>query len=573
MLYFSANNLTKHYGANLIFKEASFHIAAGERIGLVGKNGAGKTTLCNIIAGLDDEYDGACQLYPGVKVAYFRQLYRDYEEDLLDKTVFDYILSTQTRVLQLEEKFQSLMKEVAESSDPKLLEELGEVQTLYEQLEGYSLLERIEEVLKGLGIEEEGQGRRNIGWHSKLKELSGGERKLVELATILLDKESQLLILDEPTNHLDLEARIWLQDYVSRFTGTVLIVSHDRFLLNQVAEKVFEIEDYQFNQYNGNYDQYERQKQERFKTLLKKYSEQQKELTRLKGALEGLRQRVLAGGGDKIVGLYNAMKTRVAKYEAGCIPDPRRNIKEFKIDFPAPGKVGQIICRFREVDFSFDNSRQLFKDMSLFLGRGQKAALLGANGSGKTTLFKMILTRYCQDHQLNPTDFGLADFVKKYGQMIMDLDLYLGPSVKIGYYSQTHSNLEQQLTIRQLLQKNGINDESKTQGIYKAFMFEKKAADNKEISYLSGGEKSRLQFLQIMLSKANFLLLDEPVNHLDIPSMKIIEKLLADYKGTILTISHDRYFLDKVVERIFYIEDKKVGEFLGSYSEYVKVRG
>lgn len=568
------NNLAKFYGAELLFDRVSGYIAENEVVGLVGNNGVGKSTLCNIITGNDHEFDGLVKKYPGVRIAYFRQMLESSMES--EQTVFDYVLGTQEKVLGIEREYQAMLNRLqTEEATPTLLNDFGDIQESYELFAADTLLDRIEAVLNGLGIFETlGEttlpGQRNITYHSKLKELSGGERKIVELAVILLDKSANLLILDEPTNHLDMKARAWLEEFIKGFDGSVIIVSHDRYLLNSVATQIWEILNHTVNTYKGNYDRFEIVKAETLEALRHQYAIEQKELERLEAIVTAYQKNQKNGGNFVTTNLYNATKSRIERYKKNIIEEPPRDRVELRLTLQDSPPKGYTLVKLEHYTFGYDETRHIFDDTTLTLTKEDKVALLGANGTGKSTFMKLILAKYVHMHELNPEDYGIGDFVKKYKTaLVSDKGFYVGPGVKIGYYSQHHSQLPKNQTIRELLWQNDIKDESQFQSVIRRYHFDKETVDDKKIGSLSGGEKSKLQFILLMLSGANTLLLDEPINHLDIDSMKVVEQVLHDFKGALMVISHDRYFLSQVVNKIVYLKEKKLNEFTGTVDEYI----
>lgn len=567
------SELEKYYGREGVFHHVSATVNDHEIIGLIGNNGAGKSTLCNILAKTDSDYDGIIKYYAGTKVAYFKQMQES--SSLGELCVFDYILHTQQHLLDLETRYNAMLKQIGtQAYDEKAMNEFGSVQEDYFNKGAFNLLERISTVLHGLGIfetaeESAEQGKRNITWNTQLKNLSGGERKIVELATILLDTDANVLILDEPTNHLDMEARAWLESFILGFQGSIILVSHDRHLLNKVAQTIWEIADYALTVYPGNYDRFEEQKESKMEALWHQYETQQKELKRLEAVRDELYRKVKLGGGPAIVGQYNAMKSRIEHFKDECIPEPAKDREALQFTLTSLPPAGYASVKMDHFSFSFDE-KSIFDDQSATIIRGDKVALLGANGIGKSTLFKLILTKYCFIHALSPKEFGIEEFYDhNIATVHDDKSFSVGPSVKIGYYSQHHSQLPDEQTIRELLHQHGIDDEGKFQNIIRRFHFTKDTVDEKKIGDLSGGEKSKLQFILLMLSGANFLLLDEPINHLDIASMKVVEDVLSRYQGSLMVISHDRYFLSKIVNRIMYIQDHKVNEFWGNIDEYM----
>ncbi len=567
-------NIEKFFGADLLFEKVSGYVDDHEVIGLVGNNGVGKSTFCNIITGHDEEYDGNVHVYPGTKVAYFKQMLEKVGHD--EMTVFDYVLHTQQHLLDLEREYHTVLNRLqTEETTTALLNEFGELQENYFNSGAADLLERIEKVLHGLGIYETAElshaaGKRNITWDMQLQYLSGGERKIVELATVLLNKSANVLILDEPTNHLDMEARAWLEEFIKGFPGSIIIVSHDRHLLNTIANQVWEIDNYTLTTYKGNYDHFERQKKANRDALLHNYEMQKKEKDRLIAILQAFQRNERNGGNYVTVKLYNATKSRLERFEKNMMAEPPKDRAELKLNLTALPPQGYAVLKLEHFSFEFSAEKPIFTDTSITITRSDKVALLGANGIGKSTLLKLILVKYCYQHELDPRLFGVGDFSDRYLSQLKNNDaFYVGPGIKIAYYSQHHNQLPNELTIRELLYQHDIKEEGKFQSIIRRFHFEKDTVDNKKIGDLSGGEKSKLQFLMLTISDANVLLLDEPINHLDIASMKVVEDVLHDFKGAMFVISHDRYFLNRVINKIVYVKNKKVNEFLGTIDEYI----
>ncbi len=560
-------NITKHFGADTLFSNVSGYVGDHEIIGLVGNNGVGKSTFCNIITGNDTEYDGNVHIFAGTQVAYFKQMLEDIGE--ADMTVFDYVLHTQQHLLDLETEYNTVLNRLqTEEVTPALLNDFGMLQERFYNEGAHDLIERIEQVLHGLGIYETAEisakeGKRNITWTTQLKYLSGGERKIVELATVLLNRTANVLILDEPTNHLDMEARAWFQKFMQEFNGSIILVSHDRHLLNAVTDQIWEIADKTLATYKGNYDRFEELKNERFEAALHLYETQQKEVKRQEEIV-----KQLYDWGK--MPAYQSKKLLLEKYKETIIqvkPQQRPDIRLSLADFPPRGYA---VLRLDHFSFSFSPEKPIFLDETVTFTKDDKVALLGANGIGKSTLMKLILTKYSYLHRIDPAKYGIEDFYEKYLDTVKDdKKFYIGPSIKVAYYSQHHNQLPSDMTIRELLRQNEIKDESQFQSVIRRFHFSKDTVDDKKIGNLSGGEKSKLQFMLLAISDASVLLLDEPINHLDIASMKVVEDVLHEFKGSLFVISHDRYFLSKVVNKIVYIKDKHINEFLGTIDEYL----
>lgn len=560
----TCNNLTKHHGTELIFRDASIEIHNQDRIGIVGKNGSGKTTFCNCIAGRDTEYDGKVEIMEGVNIGYFRQLYRPYKEKELQQTVFDYVLQSQKPLLDAEDELNKIMHLVSTNPTKENLNRMGELQDIFDKNEGYTLLDRIEKTLIGLGISPNGDGFRNISWDTKLHELSGGERKIVELSTIVIQKDINLLILDEPMGHLDLYAREWMDEFIKAFQGAVLVVSHDRELLTNSVKKILTIEDKKLCTYTGNYPTFHKLRKMKIDLIEKDWKTFEKEKQKREDHLKEIRDWVLKSGSEVMQRLWTVEKRKYEKFIENPPTNPQVYAKTFYIKEYPIKRFGQIAIRLRDFDFQFDDetsntSQTIFNKANAFSENGDKTGLIGMNGVGKSTLFRIILTRYCYDHHLSPLLFGIEDFYNKYVDILSKADIFIGPSVSIGYFDQQHSNIPENKTIEEYLYELGYADRGKLYGIMNQYSLEK-GVEYKLIGDLSGGEKARIQLITIETLKPNLLLLDEPVNHLDIEDKEVVHGFLRKYKGNIMIISHDRYLLKKVVNKYWEIKDYMIDE-------------
>lgn len=553
------HNLTKYHGTELIFKDANLEIHNQDRIGIVGRNGSGKTTFCNCIAGKDTEYSGKITISSGIKIGYFRQLYRPYKEKDLQQTVFDYVLKSQTHLLDIEEELNEMMQTVATTPTPQNLSKLGELQYIYEKNEIYSLLDRIEHALTGLGINQNGDGFRTISWDTKLHELSGGERKIVELATIVIKKDINLLILDEPMGHLDIHAREWMENFIKAFQGTVLVVSHDRELLTNSVNKILTIENQELCSYPENYTNYRKLKKEKITNIKRNWKLYEKEKNRMEKHLNEIRDWVLKSGSEKMQRLWTVEKRKYEKFINNEPINPKLFQQTFYIKNNDIKRFGHIAIRFRDFTFKFKNGQLIFNNMSTLSINGDKVGLIGLNGTGKSTLIRIILTKYCHDKQILPSTFGITDFYEEYLKQIISSDIYIGPSVSIGYFDQQHQNIPEQQTIEDYLFKLGYTDKGKLYGIMRQYSLEK-GVEHKLIRDLSGGEKARIQLITIENQNPNLLLLDEPVNHLDIDDKEVVHEFLRNFKGNLITISHDRYLLKNVVNKYWKIMENGIIE-------------
>jgi len=558
----SCNNLTKYHGTELIFKDASIEIHDRDRIGIVGKNGSGKSTFCNCIAGKDTEYDGKVIINSGTQIGYFRQLYRPYKEKDLAQSVFDYVLQSQKLLLDKEVELNEIIQLVSKDPSKENLRKLSELQDFFDHNEGYTLLDRIEKALIGLGIKPNGDGFRNISWDTKLHELSGGERKIVELATIVIQKNINLLILDEPMGHLDMYARTWMDGFIKAFQGAVVVVSHDRELLTNSVNKILTIEDKKLCNYPGNYPIFVKLRRNKIDMINKEWKIYEKEKLKKEEHLKEIRDWVLKSGSETMQRLWTVEKRKYEKFIGNPPTNPQIYAKNFSIKEYTVKRFGQIAIRFNDFNFSFHNPENnknqiIFKNTNALSVNGDKIGLVGLNGVGKSTLFRIILSRYCYDRKLPPSYFGIDNF---YNQNITDIsksDIYIGPSLTIGYFDQQHSNIPEDKTIEEYLGELGYVDKGKLYGIMNQFSIAK-GMEYKLIKDLSGGEKARIQLIKIQTEQPSLLLLDEPVNHLDIEDKEIVHEFLQKFKGNMIIISHDRYLLRKVVNKYWEINNQAI---------------
>lgn len=538
MLLVQFAKVSKDYAGNPVFDEVDLEILEGERIGLVGENGGGKSTLMRLIAGLDTPTEGTVSRRRNLTIGYLRQ-----EADPLqsDKTVFEAVSEASPEAATLSARLRELE---AMMTDPDLhadgdamsrvFEEYGEVQSRFESLGGYEVEHDSESVLEGLGF---GPGR----YGQKVGTLSGGEKKLVSLARILLQKPD-LLLLDEPDNHLDLDAKAWLEGFIQGYAGTVIVISHDRFLLDRVAKKIFEMQDGQIEVYAGNYTYYAVERERRLLKRHEMYSLQQEEIKRLEVVLRNLKQ--WAKQNPKFAPRAESMEKRVerARREAAERPIMRR--EKIKLNFDSE-RSGKKVLEARGLSKSVGR-RTLFNPFDLLVYYGERIGIVGPNGSGKTTLLRTIVGQL-------PPDRGTVQ---------------IGASVVLGYYSQEQETLPGEMTPLDFVRSLRPMTEQAAISLLRRLLFSYRDQHH-AIRELSGGEKSRLQVARLMLTDANFLVMDEPTNNLDIASVEVLEDALNDFEGTILTVSHDRYFMDRVVTHIVAIEPGVVREYPGNYSDYL----
>ncbi|MDQ6695340.1 MAG: ATP-binding cassette domain-containing protein [Chloroflexota bacterium] len=541
MLLLNFSKVSKEYGGNLIFDEIDLEVLEGERIGLVGENGGGKSTLMRLMAGVDSPTDGAVTRRRNLTVGYLLQ-----EADPLQsgKGIMEAVIGIspkaaklQTRLHELEEIMSDPAMLAKGTSIETVLEEYGTAQESLDALGGYAVEHEAESVLNGLGIGPE-------MYAQQVGTLSGGEKKLVNLTRLLLQMPD-LLLLDEPDNHLDLDAKAWLENFIRSYPGTVVIISHDRYLLDRVAKKIFEMEDGQIHVYAGNYTYYFGERQSRLLRRHELYSEQQEEIKRLEGLVHQFRS--WAKQNSKFASkLQNAEKRlERARRDATLRPVLLRN--RIKVNFDSD-RSGRKVLEVKGLSKRF-GERLLFRPFDLSVQYGERVGVLGENGSGKSTLLRTVVG-------LLPPDIGT---------------IKIGASVTLGYYSQEGETLPMSSTPMDFVRSLKPMTEQSAIGLLDRLLFAYDEMQN-PIKNLSGGEKSRLQMVRLMLTDANFLVLDEPTNNLDIGSIEVLEEALQSFEGTILTVSHDRYFLDKIIERGIAIEESQVREYAGNFSYYMAKR-
>ncbi|MBD8047079.1 ABC-F family ATP-binding cassette domain-containing protein [Clostridium faecium] len=535
MIVLSCNNIHKSFGIDVILKNISFNINEGEKVGLIGANGAGKSTLFKILTSQMEHDGGELFIDKSKKVGYLSQnlaLESDntiYDELLL---VFENLLNMERKLSILEEKMNEPYDASKEDYHNKIIKDYTTLTELYTNNGGYTYKGEISRVLKGLGFTE-------ADFDKSINILSGGQKTRVALCKLLLTKPD-ILLLDEPTNHLDLDAIEWLEEYLKAYKGSIIIISHDRFFLDAVTTKTLELIGGMVEIYNGNYSTFIDLKKKNYEVALKAYSLQQAEIKRQ----EEIIARYKSFNREKSIRAAESRQKALDKMDK--IEAPIKDKKASKIEFQTEIKSGNDVLYIENLSKSF-GERMLFTNVNMDIKRESKIALIGDNGRGKTTLFKIIMDEI-------PSDSGIK---------------VLGRNVNLGYYDQEQSNLNEEKTILDEVWDDFPKmTTTEIRGALAAFLF---TGDDvfKKIKTLSGGEKCRINLLKLMLSKCNFLLLDEPTNHLDIVSREALEDAILTYDGTVLVISHDRYFLNKVVNKIFELKEDGIKEYLGNYSYYV----
>ncbi len=528
----ACKDINKSYGINTVLENISFHIEEHEKVAVVGVNGAGKSTLFKILVG-SISYDSG-QIYKSKETS-IGYLAQDMQIDTKN-TVFNEMLKIFSNLMEIENTLRNIESDMANHSGEeleKLMSDYSKMQHKFEQSNGYGYKSKIKGVLKGLGFSDE-------EFEQPIYQLSGGQKTRVALGKLLLT-EPDILLLDEPTNHLDIDAINWLEEFLRSYSGSILIISHDRYFLDRVVNKIIEIENKKSTQYNGNYTYYAKKKEILRQVQIKQYLDQQKEIKHQQQVIEKLR----SFNREKSIKRAESRQKLLDKIEKiekpESLPDKMRLILEPSIE------SGNDVIYIENVSKSFDNI-SLFKNINIDIKKGEKVALIGSNGIGKTTLFRIILN-------LMQSDSGEIKF---------------GTNVKIGYYDQEQQNLDENKTIIEEISYYYPNmTNTQIRNMLAAFVFTEDDVF-KPIYTLSGGEKGRVVLAKLMLSGANFLLLDEPTNHLDMFSKEILEDAINNFSGTILYISHDRYFINKTATRILEMNQNGITQYLGNYTYYIE---
>ena len=533
MIDIAVSNLSKEFEVGKkILDGLTFQVDQGERVGLLGKNGAGKTTLFRMLTGEMDWDEGEIHIAPGKGLGLISQI-PVYPPEY---TVEDVLQTAFQRLHDMEKELEELTGRMAGDSDPALLRRYDTLSAAFEAGGGYDTATPLNKVCNGLLISQDMRGQ-------LFSSLSGGEKTRVNLARLILE-DTDILLLDEPTNHLDLRATEWLEEYLDKYKGTVLAISHDRWFLDRVVKRVIEIQDGKAEFYAGNYSFYVEEKERRYQEKLKQYEKEQAKIEQLEKAAEQLRVWAYSGM-DKTFKRAQSMEKRIERMRTTDKPTKERRLD---IKFGEREFRGDEVLTIKELKKSFDG-RTLFDHVNLEVVGGERIALLGDNGTGKSTLLKILLGE-------EEPDSG---------------KLRMGPTVKVGYLPQIiHFDRPERNLVDTMLYAQDCSTQTARNRLA-AFNFRGEDVF-KPVSALSGGEQSRLRLCMLMDEKINLLILDEPTNHLDIASREWIEEAVADYEGNLLFVSHDRYFIKQFATRIWMLEDGHITDFRGTFEEFRAAR-
>ena len=522
MAVLKISGLSKSFGIKTVFENVSFEVRTGERIGLVGANGAGKTTLLKCIMGTEEADKGSVKVSDGAIIGYLRQ-----DFNYTSRSIREEMEEAWKDVLYYKDKMESLARELeSHKSDEKLVEDYGRAEARFEFLGGYDYESTTRKILTGLGFSDD-------DWDRDIHFFSGGQKVRINLAAAFV-RHPDFLLLDEPTNHLDMNMLEWLEEYLRSYKGGILMISHDRYFLDGAATGIIDLENHHIRTFRGGYTRYMETKENQDRAYEKAYEKQQEHIRETEEYI----RRYKAGIKAKQARGRQSQLNRLVRLEKPV------HQASLRFHFDPPQECADKVLDVLRVEGSYGN-HVLFKNLSIHIKKGETVGLIGPNGAGKTTILKMITGEKKPD-----TGF-----------------IQMGNNVKMGYYSQEQERLHPKLTVLDEVRDTFNFGEKEARNILGMFLFR---GDDvfKTVGMLSGGEKARLSLLCLFLEKPNFLILDEPTNHLDIPTREIMEDAIQAFGGTCLVVSHDRYFLDKVADRILELEDGKLTEYLGNYSYY-----
>ncbi|PHU41414.1 ABC transporter [Pseudobutyrivibrio ruminis] len=527
----NVSHIYKSYGEDNIIKDATFTVDEGSKVAIVGNNGTGKSTLLKIIIGEIMADDGEVTLKKDATMGYLAQ----YQEDAFSSNILNTVLSAREDLLSMEKRLsemESMMSSIDNSEMAKFMDDYHKLQHQFDLQGGYTFRSEAIGILKGLGFEQD-------DFDKSMNELSGGQKTRVSLGR-LLASSPDLLLLDEPINHLDLKSIMWLEGYLSSYKGAVIIVAHDRYFLDKIADHVVDLSYGRTSVYTGNYTAFMQQKEIYMISYERSYEKQQKEIEHQKAVIDKLQ----SFNREKSIKRAESRKKLLDKMDVMDAPD--KDMPKMRLTLEIEKESGKDVLDFSHVTKSYED-KNIFTDLSFEVHKGDRIAILGDNGTGKTTILKCIN--------------GLTDFESG--------EIRFGANVTVGYYDQEQQGLTETNTIfSELHDAYPFLTETKVRNTLAAFMFTEDDVF-KRISDLSGGERGRVSLAKLMLSKSNLLILDEPTNHLDMDSKQMLEDALNEYDGTLLYVSHDRYFVNRTANMILELSDGKLIKYLGNYDDYI----
>ncbi|MBC1961949.1 ABC-F family ATP-binding cassette domain-containing protein [Listeria welshimeri] len=529
MTIVAMNDVVKSFTGDIILEKVSLQLEEGERVGLIGRNGEGKSTILKILKGLESVDSGIVTSKKGAKIGLLEQLSTVDPNTIVEQ----YLRTSLGELKNLEKELRSLEEEMATNPSEKLMNRYGDKMALFGELGGYEMDANLNKVVNGLGIESL--------LPQKWKNLSGGEKTKAALAHLLLQK-TDLLLLDEPTNHLDLLAVEWLTSFLQHYAGTVLVVSHDRYFLDEVVQKMVELENRELIIYHTNFSGYLKEREERLLREFQDYKDQQKKIKKMQQAIKRLRQWAMQANPPNDAMFRRAKNMERALERMEKVKRPVLTQKQMQLQFDEANRSGQEVVVMENLSKSF-NEKEIVQDVSLQIRQGERVAIIGENGAGKSTLLKMM------EGKVSP-DCG---------------NVKVGASVKIASLSQQMEELNEEMTVLEAFRDKVAVTEGEARQMLAGFMFYGEMVFRK-VANISGGERMRLRLAQFINMPVNTLILDEPTNHLDIASREILEEAIRTFTGTIITVSHDRYFIDQLCSKVIWLENKQLTVYEGNYS-------
>ncbi len=541
MIEIALSDVKKNFGFKNVLDGFNLEVTSGERIGLVGPNGSGKSTIFKLLTKEEIADQGTVTTRKGAKVSLLSQMPPKVDDNCTVKKVlttnFKQIYEIEDAMKKLENKMSNCNSEEME----KILDRYGKLQEQFMNLDGYTIDSKVNELCNKFGINESMLDR-------KFNTLSGGEKTLIHLASIMLT-EPDVILLDEPTNNLDIDTLEWLENYLKNYQGTIIMSSHDRYFLDKIATKIVLIERGKSEIFFGNYSYYLKENERRILSEFEQYKDQQKMIEAMKRKIKQLQEfgKLAFPGGESFFKRAASIQKRLDKIE---LLDKPESQKELPLNFQMNGRSGKQVLIINDFDLSIGN-KELLEKINFNLMFKDKVCLMGKNGCGKSTLIKYIMNLYNNN--------------------IDDEHIKVGSNVSIGYIPQNITFEDENATVLDIARKSYNGTETHLRASLAKFMFN---GDNvfKRVNTLSGGEKVRLKLFEIIQKNTNFLIMDEPTNHIDITTKEVLENALKDFQGTILFISHDRYFINEIAQKILYIEDKNINEYLGNYNDYNEIK-
>ena len=531
MLLATLQNVVKHYGAQTVLQGVSLEVSTGQKLGLIGPNGSGKTTVLRILLGQEPPSDGTVVVARGVRLGYVPQ-YVEYDED---QTVLDHVLAEHRQLSHALRVQEERLAGVSEAEMNKALRAYQRARDAYDRIGGDHFPQRAQAMLDALGLVGRGDQR--------IASLSGGERNVLSLTGALL-AEPDLLVLDEPANHLDYVGVAWLEEFLSKFRGAVLVVSHSRYLLDRVVEGILHLENGQVQYYGGGYSTYRATRLRQLLAQQADYVANQKRLSRLEALVARFAQIASVRSDPAWGKRLRARRSQLERENRQAVEKPTLNETSIRADFSTEPTRANIALQVRGYTKAFGELR-LFDDAHMEIGCGQRVALVGPNGSGKTALLRDVIAHGAWDHPV----------------------MRIGPSLSVGYGAQEQDLLRSDRTVLDEMMATARMTRREAIGLLARFLFPHEDHE-KRVGDLSGGERNRLQLAKLMVLRPNFLILDEPTNHLDITAREAVEEALEDFEGTLLVVSHDRYFLDKIADRVVEVRDRKLVSYTGNFTDF-----